>query len=342
MDEPTKLCVAPIAILTIAAIAWWAKTILTQTEAPKSQNTPMTRNKDRHISPASLRQENARLRMEVAAQRATTDLSAKLAVLVTVGPSLVRAIENWIRVVQRDQRLPERETAEVLAGIVRRLVRVGIVAAAVGSAPLIVLGTQSCIMSQQVAIQRQVVAHDLVERYLADLADPQAPQFKRQRAFDGLLAIEKESRSEIVNLNEANLSGLNLRALGTFPKPVSLRGATLLLAQVVGVRVKEVDFEHAKLEGANFSDSTFYKCNFSDCDFLGVDLGNTRFSSTTLERANFSNSKWSGDEYTFLRPFVQYCPHCESVVWPSEFALDNPKHFTELREIPQLRHGGGI
>ena len=71
------------------------------------------------------------------------------AVRVLLSGPLVDSIETWIRARSLRDPVPPRETAEVMAAIVRRVIRVGLVGLAVASLPMVVLVWQGFMMRAQ-------------------------------------------------------------------------------------------------------------------------------------------------------------------------------------------------
>jgi len=109
--------------------------------------------------------ELAELRREVAELRPYRDIVkgqvvvggklAGLAAFLWLGPDLVRSLHNWMKARAAGAPLPDVETAHVVAAVVRRVLRVGLVAVVLAVLPAVLLVWQNTLMREQLVEARK-------------------------------------------------------------------------------------------------------------------------------------------------------------------------------------------
>lgn len=138
-------------------------------------------NDDVEAELVELRREAAELRRYrdlVKVQVVTGGKLAGLAAFLWLGPDLVRALHNWMKARAAGAPLPDVETAHVVAAVVRRVLRVGLVAVSLAVLPAILLVWQNTLMPEQLVEARkqniELVRHQRkndLKRSLAEAED---------------------------------------------------------------------------------------------------------------------------------------------------------------------------
>ena len=85
-------------------------------------------------------------------------LSEKIARLVTLlwfGPSLVQAIQDVLTAHKKGTPLSDLETAQLIAAVIRRMLRIGLIAISLAILPVAVLVWQNTLMREQVMESRK-------------------------------------------------------------------------------------------------------------------------------------------------------------------------------------------
>ena len=142
-----------------------------------------------------LRKEVKRLRRYKKIVHGQFFLSAKIARLVTLvwfGPSLVRSIQNLLSARKKGTPLSEVELAQLIAAVIRRMLRIGLIAIVLAVLPVGVLVWQNTLMREQVIESRkqnvEIVRYNRktdLKRFLAEVEDKMNEHLNQPVGRDG-------------------------------------------------------------------------------------------------------------------------------------------------------------
>ena len=298
-----------------------------------------------------LTSENARLNAVVKTELTALSWGSRLAIVLALGPRLTRSILRWIRVTKEEPGIPDVETAEVVAAVVRRLIgnRVilivgGTFATIGGTVGAVLLYQQNRLISEQVTNQtaqlaQQVEEAETVQRsqLLALLYDrvpcseDECPLIAglraRTDAAKAFVGLERRRLcgSEIaqctagVNLSDIDLSladftGADLIAVTL--AEANLRGTSFYAAFLRRASLVGADLSSALLNGADLEGALLNRADLNGAylitAFLGrADLGGANLRRATLNSADFTGANLGGAD------LVGACA-TESTLWPAE------------------------
>ena len=269
---------------------------------------------------SELEEENRRLRAELAELRQHREqarIAARTAVgwggRLLLGRSLRSSFRAWLEAKSLRDPLPVDETAGVLAAIVRRVVRVGLVGFLLAWVPAIFLCWQSLLMRQQSLLmreqneairtqieqqQRQIAeqaADTLIVRraqLLATIYDceanqeedckPRANRRARQEAVVAFCVIEHK-REAVPGLSGSNLSLLDL-------SETDFRAADLRRANLIGATLNGSDLSDAKLHGAALGGAHLDRADLGGAQLAGAQLIEARLTEANLSDADLTQA----------------------------------------------------
>lgn len=256
---------------------------------------------------ADLEAENRRLEMQRDALLLKEKVFGSIVALVLFGPRLTGSIRAWIIASTLDDPFPREEFAEVVAAILARIVRVGLVSILLAEAVLIwqnlLIHRQNIYFREQTGeirnqIEQQQKLSDLAQRAnlvrtiygrletCADAEDAdQCPHREdiRTRAEAVVSFVEIERRlNRRIDLSGADLSSMFL------PK-LDLRGAKLI----------DTDFRWSTLDGANLEGSNLFGAIFQGASLFRACLKNSNIitanlAGAALQEANLEGAKGEG------------------------------------------------
>ncbi|GJM43327.1 MAG: hypothetical protein DHS20C21_01690 [Gemmatimonadota bacterium] len=191
-----------------------------------------------------LERQNAGMRRILEAESSLASLIGRFSALVALGPSLTSAIQGWMAARQHKDRSPVAETATLVAAVVRRVLRVGLVSALLAVAPIALLVWQNTLLQRQLGEQAQrnsraVSVENLRGTYDTTLAYPLrhrmvAEVLADREGVDLTRLVAKDFLFERLAFDRANLTGADLRgAEFRFCTMESVRVSSALLDSVV-------------------------------------------------------------------------------------------------------------
>ncbi len=259
---------------------------------------------------AELEAENRELQAELERLRGERERAAQvvkgaggLGTRLLLGRRLRQSFRAWLEAKSLRDPLPADETADVLAAIVRRVVRVGIIGLLVAALPGLLLVWQSFLMREQnTAIREQnaaigtqiaqqasdtlivrraqllatiyeeecegVEAAEMAETGERPVCRPKAHPRARQEAVLAFSEIER-GRGERPDLRSANLATLNLPEADLHV--ADLRGAVLVGADLSRA-VLHADLRKADLSKADLSEADLRGANLIEAKLIGAKL----------------------------------------------------------------------
>ena len=262
-------------------------------------------NDDVEAELVELRREVAELRRYrdlVKVQVVTGGKLAGLAAFLWLGPDLVRALHNWMKARAAGAPLPEVETAHVVAAVVRRVLRVGLVAVSLAVLPVILLVWQNTLMREQLVEARkqniELVRHQRkndLKRSLAEAED----QIGRilDLPFDSNLSLGRVMSQNTKFLDECQKDGTRahkaVASLMTIVYPYTR--LYLLDTRVLDPLSDSLSEAQIAVRGAATSADVYWLAQ-KIADVMGV-LENCRPDQTALFRLILWNSRIEENEY---------------------------------------------
>ena len=259
----------------------------------------------------SLKRENEQLKkqlkladMERKAFRKEHKFVALVSTLTILGPSLSLALNNWLKAKKDFQKpFPEPETAEVLAAVIRRILRIGIFVIIATMVPIGLMVWQIVILKDQnVIITTQNELIRVQNKNLIRAIDNQQEAYDKQKvAIDNQ---DKQFDREFERLKEARKTELlnylyKTEGEGNDLKPLYInRIRTAALKEYVSNYDKEltkailtgVNLESIQLESANLDNAKFEKANLSHANLKSASLRKVNLNASTLEGIILENA----------------------------------------------------
>ena len=233
------------------------------------------------------------------------------AVRVLLSEPLVNSLKAWLRARTLRDPLPVDETAEVLAAVLRRVVRVGWVGLAVASLPIVVLVWQSFMMREQNAAMREQNAHmreqNAAIRTQNEQIATQNETMQRQvdqQAADTLIVRRAQLLETIYDCEVEELAAGSEDDESKAPKvegdskPVCQPKAHIRARQEAALafvkierdrearpNLDDTDLRRADLGGADLRDTTLRDANLRDANLTSADLSGASIFGANLTGA---------------------------------------------------------
>lgn len=251
--------------------------------------------------------------------------------LIVAGRSLSFGLRNLFTTWQETGRLSLVDSAEVVAAVVRRAFRIGVVALFLTLLPTWLLWHQNQLISEQNLyfrrqtdkLQEQIASEELNTRVarraalLSTIYDtgncdrrargqacpPMANVRSRAEAVTAFVQLERSSGVRHVDLSNANLEGANLNEGGLADARLDhavLRGADLELADLARAVLSDADLAGADLAGADLGGADLTRASLVDAraneaaDFSEATLRGTDLGGAFLRTARFDRAILAG------------------------------------------------
>jgi hypothetical protein len=287
----------------------------------------------------SLRNENEQLKAKVAQLEAIVGTQSKVAkwlanlgIRVSLGTNLNDSIYELIHA-WRSKGWPEdREVANVIAALLRRWLRIGLIAMLGGAGAVVTVGLllwQNFLIQEQIQLQAEVSNATRRAELISTIYDkldcgaenpdecsPAASLRARTEAAVAFIKLE----DTLPNLSSANLSGANLSDANLFGANLwdaNLFGANLSMANLSGANLGEAnlfgadlivaDLTEATLSGADLTGANLTGANLGEADLSWANLSDANLCGADLTGANLWEADLSGVKYTL------------GTIWPEGF-----------------------
>lgn len=271
-----------------------------------------------------LQAENTRLNAVVGTDLKAVSWGNRLAVLIVLGPRLASSIRRWLQATKDGPGIPDVETAEVMAAVVRRLIgnRMilivgGMLAAIAGAVGAVLLYQQNSLFADQLEQQAEEAQTVRRTQLLALIYDKQPTEFgslpvaslrARAEAARAFVALERmrlcgsdiavgEACSAEVDLSDVELSRADLRGASLYE--VILRGADLEraqlgLADLHGANLEDASLRRAVLNQAVLSEGVLPRADLTAAELVGTDLRRAELRGADLTGAFLSEADLQG------------------------------------------------
>ena len=220
------------------------------------------------------------------------------------GPSLSKSLERWMTVKEsNDSGETITATANLIAAILRRLMRVSFVFILLASIPIILIIWQNIIMERQnqsliaqIKAERTSSSNQQVTEYLRLLLSDDE---KQVAAAEGFLVSDLVNRDIAVDRLAALIKSGNSLVQCSAIKAITgiLRSdSELTLKDVIApdapkrAVVNDLQCENIDFSGVDFGALTFLDVGFSHSTFKFADLSEVEFETSNLRHADFSES----------------------------------------------------
>lgn len=288
-----------------------------------------------------LQAENEQLRQRVAELSASKDAAdailraqgraarwlAGFGMRISIGRGLNDSLYSLVHTVRREHTLPDRELADVIAAVIRRWLRTGLVSL-IGA--LVALVTVGLLLWQNVLIQRQLAQQaqisdtarraellaTLYNRRDCGADDPESCPLSaslraRTEAAIAFVQLERPTDSspdlESVDLRQADLSSADFAGVNfgfanlsdAILVGANLNSADLALSDLRNTTMMSTDLRNARLFKADLTGATILNLGLSGAmasggvDLSGADMIGAKLSGLNLSGANLSESKLS-------------------------------------------------
>ena len=252
-----------------------------------------------------------------------------ISTLVFLGPNLTDAISRWLTAKKKSSsNVPIEDTANLIAALARRVIRVGLIAITLALIPTALLFWQNLIMRDQysalisqISEQRAQTENQQITSYFPLLLSNDRKKFWAAVSFFS----SNETRTKIATsrltrmLLESEGAGAcsALEALARLsPKRkdgTPVHDITKLLIPLIahnkipigGIEIKELECEGLKLRQTGISQLSLRKSNLKGSEFSYVDLSGTSFQKSDLRGARFLDGiEWTSEEVGKLTDFT--------------------------------------
>ncbi len=264
-----------------------------------------------------------RYRKMIRAQGKILSTLGGISTLVFLGPELSVAISNWLKSKKRDHDgIPLEHTANLIAALVRRVIRVGLIVITLALVPTALLLWQNLIMrdqysalNRQIEEQRKQTEIQQITSYFPMLLSGDRTQFLAAVSyFSSSASITKEAISRLSRMlleSEGKGACSALEALARLSPSRSLddgmlvRDVTTTLMPLIefqkvplgGIEIRELECEGLRLRRTGISQLSLRRSNLRNSEFLYVDLSGTSFENSDLRGAQFLDGvQWSSEE----------------------------------------------
>ncbi len=221
-----------------------------------------------------------------------------------MGPNLSQSIESWMKV--KGSSSPEKTitaTANVLAAILRRLMRVSFLFILMALIPIILIIWQNIIMERQnqsliaqIEAERTASSNQQVTEYLRLLMSDDDRQVA---AAEGFLVsdlvnrdISVERLAALIKSGNLDVQCSALRALTRiiqYPSDLTLKDVIAPKGDKRAI-VSDLQCENLDFIGVDFGPMTFVDVGFSQATFGSSDLSDVKFEKSDLRHSDFSGT----------------------------------------------------
>jgi hypothetical protein len=238
---------------------------------------------------------------------------AKLSALVWAGPGLSTAFRNWIEASGSNVgRIPVAETADLLAAVVRRLIRVGLIAMFLAIIPTVLLFWQNMIMKdqyaaliQQIEEQRRDGVNQQVTQHFPLLLDGDRSRFWAAVSFFASSqsltdeALKRLSRMLLEGEGGGACAALEAMArlapVGGLEDGMRVRDITAALIPYIdhqkpplsGIEIRQLKCPSLRLRQAGISQLNLSPSNLQQSEFSYADIAGVTFQKSDLRGARF-------------------------------------------------------
>ena len=227
------------------------------------------------------------------------------------GPALSNSLEDWMRAKQEDDTgATISATANLMAAVFRRFMRVGFILILLAVIPMILIVWQNIIMERQnqslinqIKAERTASSNQQVTEYLRLLLSSDDKQVKaaegflvsdlvnRDLAVERLAALLKSGDSDV---QCSALTALN-RIVGssaelTLKDAIAPQTSERAVISDVQCGETEIGFEGMNFTGVDFGAITFSGVGFPKSNFKSADLSDVEFQDSNLRHTDFSES----------------------------------------------------
>ena len=287
-----------------------------------------------------LREENEQLRTELAQQRVLAEKATRFrsriagfatgfTIRILLSRALVDTLKAWLRARSYQNPAPVDETAELLAAIVRRVIRVGWIGLAIAALPMSLLVWQNILIQRQVGQQASdtlivrraqllETIYDCQEEHQSLFAEsrpegaregesevseketdpkskcrPKAHIRARQEAVLAFVEIEKGQGMQ-ADLSWANLTRDPRPVESHLEHAAGAKGADFRDADFSHVNLFKAELRNAYFAGANLRKAILNDADLSGANFFDADLTEASLFQATLHKASFLSANVSG------------------------------------------------
>jgi len=223
---------------------------------------------------------------------------------IWAGPKLTNSLEEWMRVKEsNDSSKTITATANLIAAIFRRFMRVGFILILLAVIPMILIVWQNIIMERQnqslinqIKAERTASSNQQVTEYLRLLL---SSDDKEAKAAEGFLVSDVVNRdlaverlAALLKAGNADVQCSSLRALTR----ILASSSELTLKQAVApgdssrTLVSDLDCDTIDFAGVNFGPITFVDTGFPNSNFKSSDVSEVEFQTNNLRHSDFSES----------------------------------------------------
>jgi len=238
----------------------------------------------------------------------------RLGVLMWLGPSLSRAAKDWAEAVSlRSTSIPHPETAYLISAILRRLIRIGLIAAVIGIFPSALLVWQNLLIRSQNSYFREQIAEmqqqsrgDQVTRHLQMLLEGGRAQFWAAVSyFSSREDLQREALDRLGRMlleSEGEGACAALEALARLAPETGIGPDGMILRNVRGVLLPLLEHRRVPYGGIPIRNlickgKLFYRVDLSDLSLENAHLQSARFSYVNLAGSSFSNTSLIAAEF---------------------------------------------
>lgn len=206
------------------------------------------------------------------------------AIKVLIGHSLINSTKALVRSTLEEKRFAVDETADFIASVIRRFIRVGLVGILISLIPFLLLIHQNILLSQQNSkIQTQI-----------DWQENDARFARRAELLRTIYDTKIDHRVRIESIKAyVEMERTKLKQTGDEMSLVDLSGVNLQNAYLQNFNFEKVDFSHADLDGAKFANANLQGASFRKAELEGVDFSQTNLKEADLSHANLQTADFT-------------------------------------------------
>ena len=264
-----------------------------------------------------------RYRQLVRAQGKGLSILGRISTSIFLGTGLSVAISQWLVAIKRNEGgVPIEDTANLVAALVKRVIRIGIVTITLALIPLALLLWQNLIMSDQylalitqIEEQRAQTESLQITSYFPLLLNDDRKQFWAAVSyFASSESLTEEATSRLSRMlleseGKGACSALEALARLSPSRPLSdgmlVRDITATLVPLLdyqkiplgGIEIRDLECDGLRLRRAGISQLSLRDASLNNSEFVYVDLSGTSFQNSDLRGAHFLDGiQWSSEE----------------------------------------------
>lgn len=264
-----------------------------------------------------------RYRRIVHAQGKGLSFLGGISTFIFLGPELSLAISTWLKAKQSNiDNVPVEDTANLFAALIRRFIRVGLVAIVLALIPTALLFWQNLIMRDQYTAlitqideQRAQTENQQITSYFSLLLSGDRKQFWAAVSFfSSSQSLTDEANSRLSRMlleseGEGACSSLEALARLSPSRPLEdgmlVRDVTETLVLLIehqkiplgGIEIRELKCENLKLRQTGIAQLSLRNSNIKNSEFLYVDLSGTSFENSDLRGVHFLDGvQWTSEK----------------------------------------------